>query len=143
MSQKVSTLESDCGAGSNSRAQDIGESAFVCFDDGAGVVGDQPAQHGVGVLGVAQVPGAVEGVQAGHGQAGRVADVMQPCGGFQEIGVSVENRCQAPCSRGDALDVRPAAGKRYMEEGFGEVFGPCSQRVHAAKWVTPLIRRGS
>ena len=30
------------------------------FDDGAGVVGDQSAQHGIGVLGVAQVPGAVE-----------------------------------------------------------------------------------
>jgi hypothetical protein len=28
------------------------------------VVGDQPAQHGVGVLGVAQVPGAIELVQA-------------------------------------------------------------------------------
>ena len=46
-------------------AQDVGESAFAGFDDGAGVVGDQPAQHGVGVLGIAQVPGAVELVQAG------------------------------------------------------------------------------
>ena len=45
-------------------AQDVGESAFAGFDDGAGVVGDQPAQHGIGVLGVAQVPGAVELVQA-------------------------------------------------------------------------------
>ena len=45
-------------------AQDVGESAFAGFDDGAGVVGDQPAQHGVGVLGLAQVPGAVELVQA-------------------------------------------------------------------------------
>jgi hypothetical protein len=35
------------------QAQDVGESAFVGFDDGVGVVGDEPAQHGVGVLGVA------------------------------------------------------------------------------------------
>ena len=46
------------------QAQDVGESAFAGFDDGVGVVGDQPAQHGVGVLSIAQVPGAVEGVQA-------------------------------------------------------------------------------
>ena len=40
--------------------QDVGESALAGFDDGAGVVGDQPAQHRVGVLGIAQVPGAIE-----------------------------------------------------------------------------------
>ena len=65
-------------------AQDVGESAFAGFDDGAGVMGDQPAQHGVGVLGVAQVPGAVELVQARDGKAGGVADVVQPRGGFQQ-----------------------------------------------------------
>jgi hypothetical protein len=31
---------------------------------------DQPAQHGIGVPGIAQVPGAVELVQAGGGEAG-------------------------------------------------------------------------
>ena len=31
-------------------AQDVSESAFAGFDDGAGVVGDQTAQHGIGVL---------------------------------------------------------------------------------------------
>jgi hypothetical protein len=41
-------------------AQDVGEPAFFGFSDGAGVMGDQPAQHGVGVLGVAQITGAVE-----------------------------------------------------------------------------------
>jgi len=50
--------------------QDVGESAFVGFDDGAGVVGDQSAEHGAGVLGVAQVTGAVELMQAGGGEAG-------------------------------------------------------------------------
>ena len=69
-------------------AQDVGESAFLGFDDGAGVMCDQPAQHGVGVLGIAQVTGAVQGVQARHGDVGRVADVMQPRGGFQQVGVS-------------------------------------------------------
>jgi hypothetical protein len=47
------------------------------------VVGDQAAQHGVGVLGVAQVPGAVELVQARDGDARGVADVVYPGGGFQ------------------------------------------------------------
>ena len=66
--------------------QDIGESGFAGFDDGAGVVGDQPAQHGIGVPGVAQVPGAIELVQAGGGEAEGVADVVQPGGGFDQIG---------------------------------------------------------
>ena len=57
-------------------------------------MGDQPAQQGVGVLGVAQVTGAVEWVEARRGEAGRVADVVQPRGGFQQIGVSAENMCQ-------------------------------------------------
>ena len=106
------------------QAQDVGESAFAGFDDGAGVMGDQPAQHGVGVLGVAQVPGAVEGVQACHDQTGRVADVVQPRGGFQEIGVRAENGCQAACPRGHALDVRPAAGEGLLEESPGRDVRP-------------------
>ena len=85
--------------------QDVGESAFFGFHDGTGVVGDQLAQHGVGVAGVAEVTGAVEGVQACRGEAGRVADVVQPGGGFEQIGVSAENRCQVACLGGDALDV--------------------------------------
>ena len=44
-----------------------GEAAFLGFDDGAGVVRDQAAQQGSGVLDVAQVAGAVQAVQAGGG----------------------------------------------------------------------------
>jgi hypothetical protein len=115
------------------QAQDAGESAFAGFDDGIGVMADQSAQHGVGVLGVAQVPGAVECMQARHGKAGRVADVVQPRGGFLKIDISAENGCQTVCPRGDALGVRPAAGQGILEERPGELFGPWSYRVHAAK----------
>ena len=73
-------------------AEDVGESAFAGFDDGTGVMGDQPAQHGIGVLGVAKVPGAIELVQARGGGAGGVADVVQLGGGLQQIGVRAENR---------------------------------------------------
>jgi hypothetical protein len=111
-------------------AQDIGESAFAGFDDGAGMVGDQPAQHGIGVLGIAQVPGAVELVQAGGGEARCVADVVQPSGGFQQVGVRAENRCQAARPGSDALDVRSAARKGFLEEFPGELSGPRCQRVH-------------
>jgi hypothetical protein len=96
----------------------------VRFDDGVGMMGDQPEQHGVGVPRIAQVPGTVEGVQARHGQAGRVADVVQPRGGFQKIGISAQNECQAACPRGHALDVRPAAGQRLLEKRLGEMSGP-------------------
>ena len=53
---------------------------------------DQATQDRVGVVRVAQVPGAVERVKAGLGQVGRVADVMQPGGGFKQIGVVTEDR---------------------------------------------------
>ena len=48
--------------------EDVGKSAFFGFDDSAGVMCDQPAQHGVGILGVAQVPGSVDCVQAHDGK---------------------------------------------------------------------------
>ena len=104
--------------------QDVGKSAFFRFDDGARVMCDQPAQHGVGSLGVAEVTGSVECVQAHHGEVGRVADVVQPRGGFQEIGVRAEYRRQAACSRRDALDMCPAPGEGLLEECLGEMFGP-------------------
>ena len=76
------------------------------------------------MLGVAQVPGAVELVQAGGGEVGCVADVVQPRGGFQQIGVRAENGRQAAGLGGDALDVRPAAGKGRLKECPDEVFAP-------------------
>jgi len=113
--------------------QDIGESAFAGFDDGAGVMGDQPAQHGIGVPGVAQVPGAIELMQVREGKAGRVADVVQPGGGFQQAGVRTENERQAARSGGDAPGVRPAAGQGLLQECLGQLFGPGSQRGHAVQ----------
>ena len=60
MSQKVSTLESKhLRGGLELETQDIGKSAFLGFDDGTGVMCDEPAQQRVGVLGAAQVTGAV------------------------------------------------------------------------------------
>jgi hypothetical protein len=85
---------------------------------------DQAAQHGIGLLGVAQVPGAIELVQAREGKARGVADVVQPGGSFEQIGVSAEDGCQAAGPGGDALRVRPAAGKRLLQEYPGQLFGP-------------------
>jgi len=104
--------------------QDVGKPAFVGFDDGAGVMGDQPAQDGVDVPGVTKEPGAIELVQARDGQAGRVTDVVQPRGGFQEIGVRAENGRQAAGPGRDALTVCPAAGEPLLEESPGELLRP-------------------
>ncbi len=75
-------------------------------------------------MGIAQVTGTVERVQARHSQARHVADVVQPRRGFQEIGISAEDVCQTACPRGDAVDVRPAAGQGFLQECPGEMFGP-------------------
>ena len=87
-------------------------------------MGGQPAQHGIGVLGIAQVPGAVELVQAGGGEARGVAGVVQPRGGLEQVGVRAGNRCQAGCPGGGALDVRPAAGRGFAGECPGELLAP-------------------
>jgi hypothetical protein len=89
-------------------------------------MGDQPAQRGVGVLGVAQVPDAIELVQAREGKAGGVADVVQLRGSFQQIGVSAENGCQAAAAPGSVFSFRrhfsvmivlPAAVGRLAVQG--------------------------
>jgi hypothetical protein len=90
------------------------------------------------VLGVAQVPGTVQGVQAGHGQAGRVADVVQPCRGVQEISVRAENTCQAACPSGDALDMRPAAGEGLLQECLADV-----RPMRPGRSCGPASRRGT
>ena len=55
-------------------------------------------------------------MQAGGDEAGGVADVVQPRGGFRQSSVGAENWRPAACPGGDALDVRPAAG-RLVEGG--------------------------
>ena len=73
-------------------AQLARQAAFLGFEDSAGVMRDQAAQHRVGEMCVAQVPGAVERMKAGLDQLGRVADVVQPRSGFEQIGVITEDR---------------------------------------------------
>jgi hypothetical protein len=85
------------------------------------------------VPGVAEVTGVVEWVEARRGKAGRVADVVQPRGGFHQIGVGAENMFKAACPGGNALDVRPLAGEGFLQERLSEMSGPGSQRVHAAQ----------
>ena len=82
------------------------------------------------MLEVAEVAGAVELVQAGAGQFGEIADVMQPCGGFQQVGVEAEGSCDAASPGGDALDVCPAAGEGGLQEFAGQVSGPGGGCLH-------------
>ena len=76
------------------------------------------------MLDVAQVAGAVQAVQAGGGEFGEVADVVQPRGGLEQAGVRAEGGGEAAGPGGDALDVGPAAGKGVGQEGAGEVLSP-------------------
>ena len=104
--------------------QDVREAAFFGLDDGAGVVRDQAAQQGFGVLDVAQVAGAVQAVQAGGGEFGEVADVVQPRGGLEQAGVRAEWRGRG-CGPGRR---RPGRGTSGGEEsrpgGFGRGLEP-------------------
>jgi hypothetical protein len=85
-------------------AEDVGESAFAGFDDGAGVVCDQAAQHGIGVLGVAQVPGAVQGVQpAAPGASDVGATRRLPADGHRERDTKYRSHLRRPSARRDLL----------------------------------------
>jgi hypothetical protein len=114
---------------------DVGQTAFFGLDNGIGVVRDQAAQHRVGVLDVSQVAGAVQAVQAGLGEFGEVADVVQPGGGLDQVGVGAEGRPKSAGPGGDALHVGPAAGKGVGEEGAGKAFGPGCGGLHKSTLV--------
>lgn len=100
------------------------EAAFAGLVSGAGVIGDQVAQPWVRVLDVAQVPGAVKGVEAGVGDIGGVADVVQPGGSVDEFGVLAQYGGQVVRGGGDALGVCPAARQRLREQRLGELTRP-------------------
>ena len=76
------------------------------------------------MLDVAQLPGAIELMQTRGGEAGGVADVVQPGGGFEQIGVRAQNGCQAASPGSDTLHVCPAAGRGLLEECPGELASP-------------------
>jgi hypothetical protein len=97
-------------------AQLPGETAFSCFDDGAGMVGDQAAEHGLGVLDIAQIPRAVEGMETGGGEPGCVADVVQDGGGLEQVGVLAKDGGEGPGRVGDPLYVRPTARQWFLEK---------------------------
>ena len=104
--------------------QDVGEAAFFGLDDGAGLVRDQAAQQGFGVLDVAEVAGAVQAVQAGRGEFGEVIDVVQPRGGLEQTGVRADRGGEAAGPGRDALDVCPAAGKSVGPGECGRGLAP-------------------
>jgi hypothetical protein len=68
------------------------KAAFLCLDHRAGVMRDHPAQERFGARDVAEVPGAVERMEAGAAKIRCVADVVQPRCGFHEFGIRTEDR---------------------------------------------------
>jgi hypothetical protein len=88
---------------------------------------NQAAQHRIGLVHVAQVPGAIKRVKASLGQFRRVADVMQPGRRFEQVGVVTEDESQAAGSRGDTLDMSPAAGERDLKQLACKLLSPQRQ----------------
>jgi hypothetical protein len=88
---------------------------------------DEAAQDRICMVHVAQVPGAIERMKTSLGQLRRVADVVQPSGGFEQVGVITENGSQDAGSRGDTLDMSPAAGEWDFEELARKLLSPKRQ----------------
>jgi hypothetical protein len=82
---------------------------------------------------IAQVASAVERMEARSRDVGQVPDVMQPRGSFKQSGVITQGGRQAPRSRGNSLDMRPATWQGNPQKVTGKAFGPGGGRcrVHA------------
>jgi hypothetical protein len=93
-----------------------GEAAFLCLGHGTGVMRNHPAQQRLCTFNVAEVPGAVQGMEPGGVQVRRISDVVQPRGCHDQLGIFSEQPTQRPGLRGHALRMRPAAGKRIFQE---------------------------
>jgi hypothetical protein len=73
---------------------------------------------------VAEVTGAVERVETRAYQLGRVANVMEPGGGSEQIGVAAKDRGERPSPRGDTLDMSPTTRKGDFKKLACQVSGP-------------------
>ena len=112
------------GRGPELAGQGGGEPAVGGLDDGARMMGDQPAQQVVGSLGIPQVAGTIERMESGVADGWRVPDIVQPGGGGQQVGVVVGYGGEGLGGGGDLPDVGPAAGQRVAEQAAGGVLGP-------------------
>lgn len=73
------------------------------------MMGDQPCHPFVSAG--AHVPGTVELVSAGDAQRRGVADVVEICGGDEDVAVRLAEGCADPASTGsDGEDVREPVG---------------------------------
>ncbi|SCZ08857.1 hypothetical protein SAMN02745898_10959 [Streptomyces sp. 136MFCol5.1] len=93
----------------------LSESTFLSFEDGTGVMGHKANDPLVRPL-CAEEPGAVERVKACDGQLGRIPDVMEHCGGFQELRILAENWGKGPSALGDPEGMRPPPRQRVGQQ---------------------------
>lgn len=112
--------------------QVFSEVALLSLKDGTGVVANEAAQQLIGMLDVAEVASAVEGVEAGDVQLGAVADVVEPRRSFEEIGVLTEDRGKAACPLGYSLGVLPASRQRLFQQCTGNFTRPVGHVSHKA-----------
>jgi hypothetical protein len=108
----------------------IGEASLARLDDGAGVTGHEAREGVVGVGHIAEVTSTVERMEARHGNLWAVADVVQPGGSFEEIGVVTKDGCQRVGLSGNALGVRPATRKWLFQQLTRNFSGPGRYVVH-------------
>ena len=113
-------------------AQFMGEPTLPGLDDGTRMIGHETAQGIAGALDVPEIAGTVERMKARSGKRGRVADVMQPGSGLDQVSGVSEDGGKRPCPGGDASRMRPAAGQWLPQERTGDFFGTLCLLSHAA-----------
>ena len=66
------------------------EAALLGFCQRTRVMRNHPAQQRLGVFGVAEMPGAIQRVESGVMQIGRISDVVQPSRRLNQVGIFSE-----------------------------------------------------
>jgi hypothetical protein len=102
----------------------FGQATFLGLNDRARVPGDQAAECLFGLADIPEIACPVEGMEAGIHQRRRVADVVQPGCGFDQLRVGAKHGSEGAGLRGDTSDMRPPTRERNFEQLACDLFGP-------------------
>jgi hypothetical protein len=88
------------------------------------MIGHEPAQNVADALDVPEIAGTVERMKAGSDERGRVADVMKPGSGLDQVSGVSEDGSKRPSPGSDALRMCPAARRTASPEAYGRSLRP-------------------
>jgi hypothetical protein len=94
------------------------------------MIGHEAAQDVADTLDVPEIAGTVERMKAGSDKRRRVADVMEPGSGLDQVSGVSKDGSKRPSPSSDALRMCLATRQRLLQERTGDLFGPFCLSFH-------------